>query len=401
MIEIGPNDLPQPSLESARLERQWSNVRERASSRPSAATWRWPVLSFIAVAACALIAWRVMPTLDDTTRLAEGSAVETTHTSMRVALEEGTTIDVEPESRVELASATGDDVAVSLDRGRAHFDVARRPSRAFRVQARTTRGEDVEVRVVGTAFTVAHDDDGSVSVEVERGIVEVRSGDELVRLTAGGSWRSHVAPADASDGSAVAPERSAGTPERSAGTPERSAGTPERSASSDEASAIPAEGFRGTSEGLEATPEGFDASAEGTTDDAAARVRRATRAAATPDARALFEQAREARQAGSIAEAARLYSELLGEHDDDPRADVAAFELGRLRMDHLGDPRGALRALDRALAGGGAFREDAMARRAVLLDRLGRDAECRSARDAYLAAFGAGVHRAEVGDLCP
>jgi hypothetical protein len=390
VIEIGPDDLPQPSLGAARLERQWSHVRDRTSRHARMSAWRWPALGAVAMAACALLVWRFVPTREDATLLAEGSAIETTHRAMRVGLEEGSAIEVAPESRVALGSTPGEDVTVSLDRGSARFDVARRPSRAFRVQTITAGGEEVEVRVVGTAFSVSHDEDGSVSVEVERGVVEVRSGGELARLTAGGAWRSHVATAPDASGETARTDPPYPAPEGLAGPSEDFVGPSEGFEG-------PSEGFEGPSEGLAGRPQTLDHGS----DEAPSRRSAHTPARAVPEARTLFEQAREARQAGSIAESARLYAQLVADHDEDPRADVAAFELARLRMDHLDDPRGALRALDRALAGGGAFREDAMARRAVLLDRLGRDAECRTARDAYLAAFGAGVHRVAVGALCP
>ena len=397
MIDLGRSDLPEPSLEPGRLERQWSNVRERTSRHEQTFAWRWPVLGAVALAACALLVWRFVPASEDATLLAEGSAIETTHRAMRVGLEEGSAIEVAPESRVALGSTPGEDVTVSLDRGSARFDVARRPSRAFRVQTITAGGEEVEVRVVGTAFSVSHDEDGSVSVEVERGVVEVRSGGELARLTAGGAWRSHVATAPEASGETAPTDPPDPAPEGLAGPSEGFVGASEGFVGASEGFAGPSEGFEGPSEGFAGRPQTLDHGS----DEAPSRRSAHTPARAVPEARTLFEQAREARQAGSIAESARLYAQLVADHDEDPRADVAAFELARLRMDHLDDPRGALRALDRALAGGGAFREDAMARRAVLLDRLGRDAECRTARDAYLAAFGAGVHRAAVGALCP
>jgi transmembrane sensor len=360
-------ERPEPPLPPARIERQWAHVRDRLEAGGAVRPWwAFGLAASLAVGLVALGSWQLgvwQPGGESgTTTLAEGSAVETTREPVRVALEEGTLIDVGAESRLAVEETRGEDVAVRIDRGEARFDVAHRSSGAFRVHAATARGEDVEVVVVGTAFTVAHED-AEVSVRVERGIVEVHAAGRVARLTAGDAWRSSAT--EARDETEPAPQGSLDT------------------------SGSASEGSPSASEGLLATPQ--DVAAD----------RRATRPRETLDARSLFEQAREARQAGSVAEAARLYGEIVARHDDDPRADVAAFELARLRMDHLGDPRGALRALDRALSGGGAFREDAMARRAVLLDRLGRERECRSAREAYLAAFGAGVHRAEVGALCP
>jgi transmembrane sensor len=374
-------ERPEPALTPARIERQWANVRDRLEAGGAVRPWwalglaAWLAVGLVALGSWQLGAWQPGGE-SSTTTLAEGSAVETTHEPVRVALEEGTLIDVGAESRLAVEETRGEDVAVRIDRGEARFDVAHRSSGAFRVHAATARGEDVEVVVVGTAFTVAHED-AEVSVRVERGIVEVHAAGRVERLTAGDAWRSSATEAR-------------GETERA---PEGSLDT---SGSASEGSPSASEGLSSASEGLSSASEGLLATPQDVAPD-----RRATRRRESLDARSLFEQAREARQAGSVAEAARLYGEIVARHDDDPRADVAAFELARLRMDHLGDPRGALRALDRALSGGGAFREYAMARRAVLLDRLGRERECRSAREAYLAAFGAGVHRAEVGALCP
>ncbi|MFN7702088.1 MAG: FecR domain-containing protein [Deltaproteobacteria bacterium] len=379
-----PLEGPEPSLPQARIERQWTQVRDRLEGRAASRPWWAGVAAMLATGAVAFLAWHSVAPHARTTRLAEGSSVETTREPVHVALEEGSGIEVAVDSRLSVEETRGSDVAVRLHRGEARFDVVRRSSGAFRVRASTGRGEPVEVVVVGTTFTVGHEDT-EVSVRVERGVVEVHAAGQIARLTAGDAWRSSP-PAPSADLEArVGPGGREELEEASEGFVESPEG-------SDEAP-----------EGFDEAPEGFPTASESAaTAPAGASARRASRTRGTPDARALFELAREARQAGSVAEAARLYGEIVVHHGDDPRADVAAFELARLRMDHLGDPRGALGAIDRALGGrGGAFREDAMARRAVLLDRLGRDRECRSAREAYLAAFGAGVHRAEVGALCP
>jgi transmembrane sensor len=86
----------------------------------------------------------------------------------------------------------------------------------------------------------------------------------------------------------------------------------------------------------------------------------------------------------------------------DGRAGLAAFELGRLRMDRLGDWPGAVQAFERAvqLAPGSGFREDAMARLVTAYAATGRSSDCVRSRDAYLAAFPAGVHRDAVAKGC-
>jgi hypothetical protein len=100
--------------------------------------------------------------------------------------------------------------------------------------------------------------------------------------------------------------------------------------------------------------------------------------------------------------AAGLYEEVLARHATDPRAGLAALELGRIQMDHLANPGAAVVSLNRALklAPRASFREDALARLAQAYARLGRDADCRRARDAYARAYAHGIHAATVSKLC-
>ena len=117
--------------------------------------------------------------------------------------------------------------------------------------------------------------------------------------------------------------------------------------------------------------------------------------------KALLEAADAARVAGRSREAATLLDELRRRHRSDARAGVAAFQLGRLRLDTLNDPSGAVEAFDDtiALAPNASFREDAEARRVEALERA-RDPRCREAKDAYLARYPKGVHVAEVNARC-
>ena len=98
----------------------------------------------------------------------------------------------------------------------------------------------------------------------------------------------------------------------------------------------------------------------------------------------------------------QAYQTFLSTYPRDGRAGLAAFELGRLRMDRLGDPAGALKALERAmaLAPGSGFREDALARIVNASSSLGQLSRCSSAREQYLREYPNGVHRLRVSKAC-
>ena len=89
---------------------------------------------------------------------------------------------------------------------------------------------------------------------------------------------------------------------------------------------------------------------------------------------------------------------MLASYPRDPRAGLAAFELGRLRMDRLGDMPGAVRALEQAvtLAPGAELREDALARLVAASAAAHDRSVCRRARDRYLADYAGGVHHRTV-----
>jgi TolA-binding protein len=122
----------------------------------------------------------------------------------------------------------------------------------------------------------------------------------------------------------------------------------------------------------------------------------------TPTAKSLLDQGNAARRAGDARGAAAAYQALLSKYPRDPRAGLAAFELGRLRMGPLSDTQGAVRAFQSAiaLAPESAIREDAMAHLVDVYGASGLTAQCQSARDAYLKAYPNGVHAAVVGRRC-
>jgi transmembrane sensor len=126
------------------------------------------------------------------------------------------------------------------------------------------------------------------------------------------------------------------------------------------------------------------------------------KAEAGESARVLLARAEAFRAANDPRAAARLFDALRVRHHGDPRASLAAFELGRLRLDRLDDPRGAAEAFDDALATGpdAPFREDAQARLVEAYDASRDHARCLGARAAYLSRYPRGVHRAKIAARC-
>jgi hypothetical protein len=94
-----------------------------------------------------------------------------------------------------------------------------------------------------------------------------------------------------------------------------------------------------------------------------ARIAPATPSAPVPRAPStsddLMKQANEQRRARRWRAAEALYQRVMDEHPGTSAAHVAAIAAAAIRLDHLGDARGALRLYRTALAGGRALAEEA------------------------------------------
>lgn len=338
--------MTEPSLDEPRLERQFANIRDRAEApRAKVVRGPWLVAGGVVLAAAAalgLFLLRAPETPPQRAEVFDGAHLESGADEVRVELRDGTRIALDPQSRLELASQGTRRVALAVERGTASFDVPHVEGRSFVVRAR-----DVEVHVVGTRFSVSSlDDSDDVVVAVTEGVVEVRRpGAEPRRVSAGEELRIDRAAPDA-------PEPD------------------------DEAAA-------------EAEPE-----AEPET--------RSRRPRPRPTPADLWARATEARRAGDPREAADAYEAFLRLAPRDSQAALAAFELGRLRLDRLGDVPGAIEALRRALstAPNAPFAEDAQARLVDAYARAGRAEACAAARDRYLARYPSGAHRRSVEARC-
>jgi transmembrane sensor len=357
-----PSRYVQPELSDARVNRLWGNVSARLEARKGR-FWRGIALSMaLSAAAFGAVSFARSQLAGTEHAVLADAKLETAGDTLAVTLDDGSQVSLASRTEVRVRGNQPSAVALQLGRGEVTCDVTHRENRKFTVVA-----GDVEVRVVGTKFTVktTPGDNPRVEVSVLRGVVEVASQRRpgiVARVAAGQSWiqnpepstgAAHDAPGSAAD--AVAPATEPQAPETAAPADVKSAGAPATSA-----------------------------------------------APAGPSARELFEKAGESRRAGDAAGAARAYEELLRLHPGDARASLSAFELGRLRMDRLGDRAGAITALERALASnlGPSFREDALARLVSVYAAQGNYAACGRARDRYLASYPAGVHSAAVATRC-
>lgn len=347
-----PSRYVQPDVSEGRVDRLWLGVSERLEARP-ARRWRTWLASGVVVAAAAaggvFLLNTPRPVEVASSAVLSGAQLETKTDELAVTLIDGSRVELAAESAVRVGGDQTSAVSLQLSRGQLTCDVVHREGRRFAVVA-----GDVEVRVVGTKFSVKTSSGPSPRVEVAvvRGVVEIESRRRpgiVARVAAGQSWIQELEGAV----KAALPVPSVAPASRV-----------EAKARETPSSASPA-------------PSG-------------------------PTARELFEKATANRRSGDAAAAAQAYAELLRSHPSDARAGLAAFELGRLRMDRLQDPTGAAAALERAVAMsiGPSFREDGLARLVSVYATLGHLAACTRARDRYLASYPSGVHAGAVSSRC-
>jgi len=357
-----PSKYVRVDVSPARVARVWSGVASRLDAAPTGrrrGLYRGALalaLVAVAVGLTGRVVWEHQAARSALTK----AALETAGDAMAMGLDDGSRLEIAAHTKVRVTGNDPQTMALDLDHGRVDCDITPRPGRRFTVAA-----AGVTVRVKGTKFGVelapARD---RVDVDVERGLVEVTWQDQHRDLAAGERWSIDLRH----------PEASAAASAAASATVRE---TPEPSAAS-ETEAAPAEGSKGAS--------------------ASARPSHET----APGARELLDLGNAARRAGDVAGAARAYEELLTLHPTDGRAGLAAFELGRLKMDRLGDVRGAIEALKKAvmMAPGAGFREDAMARLVEAYARAGAVDRCRSAQSAYLSSYPNGVHATAVSRQC-
>ncbi len=368
------SEFVQVDTSPERLARIWTGVSAELERPNRSITrgarrigWAWATASVLATAAATAALVGVYVEGQTSPSILSGAALETASDAMQVDLDDGSQLRLSAHSRVEVEQSDASAVELKLLRGEVGCQVTPNRKRNFDVIARGVR-----VRVTGTRFSVAVANDTRVTVSVSRGTVEVTppGSSEVRRLSAGEQWTLETRVPRVADATESQP-------------------SPEVTASA-EPDPVP-----------EAAPAVKSGPATSTPKEADERPKPADDPEL--DARTLLDQGNAARRAGDAAGAARAYEELLTRFPGDARAGLAAFELGRLRMDRLGNLSGATQALRTAvkLAPGSAFREDAIARLVQAYAAMGATAQCRTFRKAYLEAYPKGVHAGTVANKCP
>lgn len=115
----------------------------------------------------------------------------------------------------------------------------------------------------------------------------------------------------------------------------------------------------------------------------------------------LLAAADQARDRGDSERATSELSRLLEAYPDDPRAELAAFTLGRVLADELRRPREAASAFERAASKRGPLAEDAWARAAEAWSSAGDRERASIAAQRYLAAYPDGRSAAAMRRLAP
>ncbi|MEY4583218.1 MAG: hypothetical protein RL701_7921 [Pseudomonadota bacterium] len=343
-----PCDYVQPELAPVRVERMWDVVERAQDVRRGK-----PGLPLMAaVAALTVIALMIGLRMRSvgTAGTKPGALIVTREQSSALTLPDGSALSVGVATSLEVTEASPAAVRLRLTRGSVFCSVVPRATRTFRVDAPAA-----SVLVKGTRFEVVANETGT-SVRVEHGSVEVRSRDDqrlLATLEEGQTW-SQRQPTAATEPAVPQLPTSAAVVEPLALPPT-------------------------------AAPE--------------PTVTPTHRPRETPSA--LFQRANTERAEGHAEAAGAAYDKLRRQYPHDARAGLAAFELARIRLGTLNEPRAAISALEFALAHPRGFVvEDAEALKIDALARLGDAAACTRAAERFLVQYPNGAQRARVAAAC-
>jgi transmembrane sensor len=296
------------------------------------------------VAVLGLLCWQLWP--------APVQVVERPRSSpLELALADGSHVQRRDEStQVAVSETSATQVTLELREGQARFDVTRNEQRVFRV-----RSGEVTVEVLGTSFELERDG-ARTRVAVSQGRVAVSFHEHHTELRAGEAgwfpredWLARAAPPSEPSASSTPRARSSST---------RSWREPAEQGEFERAYELLAQ----------------------------------TRKPVADDVEELMLAADTARLSGHAEAAVPYLRRVMNEHARDSRASLAAFTLGGVLMQQLGQPREAEAAYARArsLSLNSSLAEDALARQVEAAHRAGDSALARSLAREYVAQYPSG-----------
>jgi transmembrane sensor len=380
------NELPWPvrkvlragidELATARIWRRIERSRRApASRRPTSRSLAFAAPAIVVLGALLIGSLVYHPTASRPAagplRLAAGGGLDGKFAAEDQArtldLSDGSLVSLRPRSTFEVLENDGKAFVALLASGAGRFDVQPGGPRRWTIECGLAT-----VDVVGTRFSIRREPT-RVHVGVEHGIVLVRSDlivDHVRRLTDGQSLDVFLSQDKArADDTSVTARAPSPPPAPPTDAPPANARWQDLAGRGNFAGAY---GLLG--------PSG---------------VRHVSEVGAVRD---LLTVADVARLSGHPREAVPALKRILEDHPDDPSASLAAFTLGRVQLDALGDAADAADSFARALAlhVPPGLEEDACARLVEARARAGDVAGARRAADDYRGRFAQGVRSDEV-----
>jgi transmembrane sensor len=386
--------LPVPLLDmfekresEARLRRVWGAVasRRRRPMRP----WRVHLAlsaAFLGLVLSLGVWWHRHPEgqrADMPKRAAVESIIEPGTSARTVDFGEGAYVTVGAMARLDVLEQTSHNLTFALRQGLAQFDIRPGGVRHWQIES-----AGVTVEVVGTQFSIERQL-ASVRVEVQRGRVLVRGAqvpDQVLAMEAGRVLTVETAPEphvpSRQRAAAAVPQNGGSHSAAGRAHPPTRVVSPTSTPIWREAAAV--HDWQRAWESL---------AAEGV----------AQQSQIVDDLTDLFSLADVARRSGHPAAAINPLQQIIARHSNDPRAAVAAFTLGRVWLESLGNPTQAASAFEQALTMNlpGTLAEDARARLVEALAKSGDIARARVAAEAYHKSYPNGARRADVERWSP
>ncbi len=388
-------DYVRPRLSPARVDRMWSAIGSSGSTQSGRAGRGPRFLRVFAAAAVVLLGLGALsfaalrarharhePALEARRDPIEGWVFETAGASERTQFPDGSALELAAGSKLRVDGTSDDTLRLHLERGSVDCDLAR-DGHGLRLTLGSAASLEITAR--DARFVASVTPSGDLAVSVSRGTVRLhgKSGDTDAILGAGQQWtksKDSFEPSDPTD-----PSISQHLPDPSSTKPSTLSAAASTSVN-----------------GPPIAPAALSSTTSTSVTPSATVVPKASDTTPT-DAAGWYALADEARLAGRQKEAADAFHHVYMDFPGDPRAGVAAYELGRIRLDSLGDPAGAAEAFASAiqLAPAAPFRENAEARRVEALERSGQVSLCQAARARFLADHPASTLGSLVTKRCP